>query len=198
MLSYLKGKIIGIDPTHVIIDTGGFGLEVQISLSTYENIKDKSEALLHTHLHIKKDGQTFSGYELYGFHEVGDKHLFEMLISVSGIGANTARIVLNSLSHAELRRAIASEDERTISSVKGIGPKTAKRLILELKDKIIKSHDIDITSTPNHNKIKEEALLALVTLGYQKNNVMKVLNAIESKGEASSVEQFIKLALRSL
>lgn len=200
MLAYLKGKIVSNHPTNCILEVGqGMGFEVQITLSTYEFLKQKAETLLFTHLHIKKDGQNFSGYELYGFHQQEDKHLFELLISVSGIGANTARLVLNALSHAELRKAILQEDEMTISSVKGIGPKTAKRLILELKDKVSKSSsEIEITSAGNQNKSKDEALLALVTLGYQKNNVMKVLNTIESKSDAQSVEEFIKLALKSL
>lgn len=199
MLAYLKGKVISSTPTSALIESlGGMGFEVQITLQTYNYLKEKTEVLLYTYLHIKKDGQTFSGYEIYGFNEYEDKILFETLLDVSGIGANTARLMLNALSHSEIRRAIISDDERTLSGIKGIGPKTAKRLILELKDKMLKLSDVDIPSLKSENKIKEDALIALVTLGYQKNNVMKVLNTIESKAEAKSVEDFIKLALRSL
>lgn len=174
------------------------GFEVQITLSTYNFLKDKSEALIYTYLHIKKDGQTFSGYEIYGFSEYEDKLLFETLLDVSGIGANTARLMLNALSHSEIKRAIISEDERTLSGIKGIGPKTAKRLILELKDKMLKVTDADVPMLKAENKVKEDALIALITLGYQKNNIMKVLNTIESKSEAKTVEDFIRLALKSL
>lgn len=199
MLAYLKGKIISSSPTNAILEIGsGLGFEVQITLGTFDFLKGKSDALLHTYLHIKKDGQTFSGYEIYAFHDVEDKVIFEKLLDVSGVGANTARLMLNALSHSELKRAVISEDERTLSSIKGIGPKTAKRLILELKDKFMKISDADIPMLKAENKIKEDALIALITLGYQKNNVIKVLNTIESKAEAKSVEDFIKLALKSL
>jgi Holliday junction DNA helicase RuvA len=174
------------------------GMEVQITLYSYEALKTQTSCKLHTYLHIKKDGQNFSGYELYGFHDTADKSLFELLLSVSGIGANTARLMLNSLTSNDMKRAILSEDERTLSSIKGLGPKTAKRLILELKDKIAKVTDGEFSMPLGQNKIKEEALLALVTLGYVKNNVIKVLNAIELKSEAKSVEDYIKMALRAL
>lgn len=176
----------------------GMGFEVQITLTTYNFLKEKSDALIYTYLHIKKDGQTFSGYDIFGFSEYEDKILFVQLLDVSGIGANTARLMLNALSYSEIRRAIISEDERTLSGIKGIGPKTAKRLILELKDKMLKGSDADVPILKAENKIKEDALIALITLGYQRNNVMKILNNIESKADVKSVEDFIKLALRSL
>lgn len=199
LLSYIKGKLVSNHPTFAIIEAGGIGFEIQTTLSTYDFLKEKSEAMLYTHLHIKKDGQMFSGYEIYGFSESEDKFIFEMLLDVSGIGANTARLMLNAMSQLEIRRAIISEDERTLSSIKGIGPKTAKRLILELKDKMLKVSDADIHSfNSNHNKSKDDALIALITLGYQRNNVTKVLNTIESKGDVKSVEDFIRLALKSL
>jgi Holliday junction DNA helicase RuvA len=176
----------------------GMGFEVQITLTTYNFLKEKSDALIYTYLHIKKDGQTFSGYDIFGFSEYEDKILFVQLLDVSGIGANTARLMLNGHSYSEIRRAIISEDERTLSGIKGIGPKTAKRLILELKDKMLKGSDADVPILKAENKIKEDALIALITLGYQRNNVMKILNTIESKADVKSVEDFIKLALRSL
>ena len=176
----------------------GMGFEVQITLTTYNFLKEKSDALIYTYLHIKKDGQTFSGYDIFGFSEYEDKILFVQLLDVSGIGANTARLMLNALSYSEIRRAIISEDERALSGIKGIGPKTAKRLILELKDKMLKCSDADVPILKAENKIKEDALIALITLGYQRNNVMKILNTIESKADVKSVEDFIKLALRSL
>ncbi len=198
MIAFIQGNIISISPTSVLIDLHGMGMEVQITLYSYEALKTQTSCKLHTYLHIKKDGQNFSGYELYGFHDTADKSLFELLLSVSGIGANTARLMLNSLTSNDMKRAILSEDERTLSSIKGLGPKTAKRLILELKDKIAKVTDGEISMPLGQNKIKEEALLALVTLGYVKNNVIKVLNAIELKSEAKSVEDYIKMALRAL
>lgn len=198
MISFIEGNIIALNPTSVILNMSGFGFEVQITLHTYEFLKTKTNIRLYTYLHIKKDGQVFSGYEMYGFHLAEDKVLFELLIGVSGIGANTARLMLSSLNYNDLRRAILSEDERTISSIKGIGPKTAKRLILELKDKMTKVSEGEIIPSSGQNKIKEEALLALVTLGYQKNNVIKVLNQIENKTDAKSVEEYIKWALREL
>jgi len=176
----------------------GMGFEIQITLITYDFLKGRTDALLHTYLHIRKDGQTFSGFDIFGFSEYEDKVLFVQLLDVSGIGANTARLMLNALSHSEIKRAIISEDERTLSGIKGIGPKTAKRLILELKDKMLKVSDMDVPTLKAENKIKDDALIALITLGYQRNNVMKVLNTIESKADAKSVEDFIKLALKSL
>jgi holliday junction DNA helicase RuvA len=198
LLAYLRGKIVSNQPTAAIIESGGIGFEVQITLTTYDFLKDKSEALLYTHLHVKLNGQSLAGYEIYGFTDIQDKQIFELLIEVSGIGANTARLMLNAMSQSEIRRAIISDDERTLSSIKGIGPKTAKRAILELKDKMLKISNEDIQFLTTSNKIKEDALIALMTLGYQKNNVTKVLNTIESKGDAKSVEDYIKLALKSL
>ncbi|MFY7861260.1 MAG: Holliday junction branch migration protein RuvA [Chitinophagales bacterium] len=198
MIAFIQGNIVSISPTSVLIDLHGMGMEVQITLYSYEALKTQMNCKLHTYLHVKKDGQNFSGYELYGFHDTADKSLFELLLSVSGIGANTARLMLNSMTSNDMKRAILSEDERTLSSIKGLGPKTAKRLILELKDKIAKVTDGEVSMPLGQNKIKEEALLALVTLGYVKNNVIKVLNAIELKSEAKSVEDYIKMALRAL
>lgn len=198
MLAYIRGKIISNQPTSAILEAGGLGFEIQITLNTFDFLKDKTEALLYTHLHVKLNGQSLAGYEVYGFSDLNDKQIFEMLIEVSGIGANTARLMLNAMSQSEIRRAIISDDERTLSSIKGIGPKTAKRAILELKDKMLKVSDADLPIINSNTKIKDDALIALITLGYQRNNVAKLLNTIELKGEAKSVEDFIKLALKSL
>lgn len=198
MLAYLRGKIISNQPTSAIIESGGMGFEVQITLNTFDFLKEKTEALLFTYLHVKLNGQSLSGYEVYGFSDIQDKQIFEMLIEVSGIGANTARLMLNAMSQSEIRRAIISDDERTLSSIKGIGPKTAKRAILELKDKMLKVSDADLPMVNSNTKSKDDALIALITLGYQRNNVAKLLNIIESKGDAKSVEDYIKLALKSL
>lgn len=199
MLSYITGKIVSCSPTKVLIETqGGLGISIHITISTYETIKEKSDCKLYTHLHIKKDGQVFSGYDIYGFNHESDKNMFELLLSVSGVGANTARLMLNNLSHSEIVRAIQAEDERTLSSTKGLGPKTAKRVILDLKDKVSKLDSDENINISSENNLKEEALLALMSLGFQKGAVMKVLNKISSDHKVERVEDYIKLALKSL
>lgn len=200
MIAYIKGKIVICSPTSVVIETqGSFGIEVQITLNTFEKIKQMTDCQLFTYLHIKKDGQNFSGYELYGFDVVEDKNMFELLLSVSGIGANTARVMLSAMTSNDIKSSILTENERQISSIKGIGPKTAKRLILELKDKVMKNTDSSVLDLPLQNNFKEEALLALVTLGYQRNTVLKALNTIGQKNsEPLKVEEYIKQALKIL
>lgn len=199
MLAYIKGRIVDCSPTKVILETdGGIGIDVHITLGTYEKIKNEKQCMLYTHLYIKKDGQVFSGFDVYGFDSKANREMFELLLSVSGIGANTARLMLNNLSHSEIVRAIQNDDERTLSSTKGLGPKTAKRVILDLKDKIIKldsSTDID---TKVDNNIKDDALIALVSLGFQKNAVIKILNKISAEENIERVEDYIKLALKAL
>lgn len=200
MIAYIKGKLISCSPTLAVVETqGSFGLEIQISLNTYEKIKELEHCHLFTYLHIKKDGQNFSGYELYGFDKIEDKSMFELLISVSGIGANTARIMLSAMTSNDIKSSILTENERQISSIKGIGPKTAKRLILELKDKVMKiSDNLSLDLSPQNNS-KEEALLALMTLGYQRNTILKAFNTIDQKNsEVKNVEEYIKQALKIL
>lgn len=196
MIAYLNGRLAYKDPTYVIIDIQGVGYEIKISLNTFSKIKDEERCKLHTYLHIKEDGHT-----LFGFAETSEKRLFLFLISISGVGPSTGLMVLSSLSPEEIENAILNEDARTIQSVKGIGAKTAQRIILELKDKIGKDLHADpsaIISLSSQNTIRNEALSALITLGINKAVAQKSIDKI-SKGSdhQMSLEELIKLALKS-
>ena len=196
MIAYLNGRLAYKDPTYVIIDIQGVGYEIKISLNTFSKIKDEERCKLHTYLHIKEDGHT-----LFGFAETSEKRLFLLLISISGLGPSTGLMVLSSLSPEEIENAILNEDARTIQSVKGIGAKTAQRIILELKDKIGKDLHADpsaIISLSSQNTIRNEALSALITLGINKAVAQKSIDKI-SKGSdhQMSLEELIKLALKS-
>jgi holliday junction DNA helicase RuvA len=199
MITYLDGKLVHKDPAFVVIDVGGIGYEVKISLQTYSALqKGEERCKLHTYLSIKEDSHT-----LYGFHEPDERKLFLDLTSVSGIGPNTALVMLSSLSASEIRQAILSENLRVIQSIKGIGAKTAQRTILELKDKLRKeSYNTGTSGVVNiptfaNNTVREEALSALVTLGIARNVAEKSIDTILKKeGSQLTVEQLIKLALR--
>ena len=160
MIAYLNGKITFKSPTHIFLENGGVGFLIKISLNTYERIQHLEQCALHTSLVVRNDGQNLAGFDLYGFFEEDEKDLFEKLISVSGIGASTARMMLSGFKPDEIRQAILSENEAMIQSIKGIGPKTAKRAILELKDKVGKLSADTLSITPSGNRIKEEALSA--------------------------------------
>jgi len=171
---------------------------VKISLNTYEKIQTLDNCLLQTSLIVKNENQSVSGFELYGFFEEQEKDLFEKLISVSGVGASTARVMLSSFKPDEIRTAILGENEALIQSIKGIGPKSAKRIILELKDKVGKmAAGAVLISTPN-NTMKEEALSALVALGFNKQAAEKVISKLQASGEARNIEGLIKEALKLL
>ncbi len=196
MIVYLFGELAHIEPTYAIVETGGIGYKTKISLNTYSAIKDlKGKCKLHTHLHIKEDAHT-----LFGFFEPVEKSVFQDLISVSGIGPGTAIMMLSSMNASEVQHAIASEDLRSIQAIKGIGAKTAQRVILELKDKMKKSAlmaDGQTVSYSAHNTKRNEALSALVTLGIARNAAEKNIDTILKKeGDALSLEQLIKLALK--
>ncbi len=196
MIAYIDGKLTYKDPTYVIIDVNGIGYQVRISLSTYSSLPDGERCKLHTYLHIKEDAHT-----LYGFTTPAEKDIFLHLISISGVGPNTGLMIISSLSVEEIQQAIVREDVRTIQQVKGIGTKTAQRIILELKDKIKKEVMLS-DSTPAafaaHNTVRSEALSALVTLGFAKNVAEKTLdNIIKREGGSLSVEELIKFALKS-
>ncbi|TAH26884.1 MAG: Holliday junction branch migration protein RuvA [Cytophagales bacterium] len=197
MIAYIQGKLTYKDPTMVIIETVGIGYQVKISLNTFGLIKDQEVIRLHTYLSIKEDAHT-----LFGFAEAEEKRLFMELISISGVGPGTALMVLSSLPPLELHQAIVNEDLRTIQAVKGIGAKTAQRIILELKDKLKKDTGLaQGESRPQafaHNKLRSEALAALVTLGISKSIAEKNIDTILKKeGDAISVEHLIKLSLKS-
>ncbi|MCO5280034.1 MAG: Holliday junction branch migration protein RuvA [Chitinophagales bacterium] len=200
MIAYLSGKLTHKSPTYVIVENAGFGFKVNISLNTYSAIQQVENVKLHTSLIVKNEGQSLSGYELYGFAEETEKDLFEMLISISGIGASTARIMLSAHKPDDIKQAIVLENEMLIQSIKGIGPKTAKRVILELKDKVSKAGVTTTATLTNslHNSAREEALYALIALGYQKAQVEKVLMKIIAENPGSPVETLVKAALKSL
>lgn len=169
------------------------GYELHISLNTYSLIGSEETIELYTHLQVKEDSHT-----LYGFVQKIEREVFRLLITVSGIGANTARTILSSLTSEELRGAIAAENVSKIQSVKGIGAKTAQRLIIELKDKILKIYEFDEVFPQQDNTVKEEALSALEVLGFSRKQAEKVVDAILSEERELGVESVIKIALKKL
>lgn len=194
MIAYIEGKLTYKSPALVHLDVGGLGYEVQISLNTYSRIQDLERCKLLTHLHIKEDAHT-----LYGFFEPDEKLLFLSLISVSGVGAATARIILSSLKPEELRTAIAREDEKLLERIKGIGAKTAKRLILELKDKLGRSGGSAATAPTQGNTRHDDALNALLALGIAHNAAdAAVRKATQASPGDGSLEAVIKEALKRL
>ncbi len=193
MITHLNGKLVEKNPTYVIIECAGVGYFVNISLHTFSKITDAENILLLTHLQIKEDSHT-----LYGFVEKSEREIFRLLLSVSGIGSSTARTMLSSLEPLQLRNAIANGDVALIQSVKGIGAKTAQRVILDLRDKILKVYDIDEVSTSSNNTNKDEALSALEVLGFVRRQAEKVVDKIMTQDPTLSVENIIKLALKNL
>lgn len=194
MIAYLKGKLIRKDPSHVIVDVNGIGYQVAISLNTFSEIKDQENIQLSTYLHVREDAHI-----LFGFASESEKQMFQHLISVNGVGPNTALVVLSYLPPAELKSAIVSEDAAALQAVKGIGGKTALRLILELKDKLRKD-TLEDTGKPGlvHNTMKQEALTALVTLGISKAQAEKSIDSIlKRSGNTLSLEELIKQALKN-
>lgn len=195
MISFIKGKMVFKAPTHVVIETtGGVGYHVHISLYTYSQLKDEEQCKLHTYLSIKEDAHT-----LYGFYEEGERLLFKHLISVSGIGPGTARMMLSSITPQEIQQAIVQGNVPMVQRIKGIGPKSAQRLVLELQDKLKKEGLDSLISTPLNNTAKDEALSALMMLGFSKQVAEKALDTIQKiEGDNLPVEQLIKLALKSI
>jgi Holliday junction DNA helicase RuvA len=195
MIAYIDGKLTYKDPTYVIIDVQGVGYQIKISLNTFAKLTEGERCKLHTFLHIKEDAHT-----LYGFAELAEKNVFLNLISISGVGPGTALMIVSSLTVQEIQQAIVREDVRTIQQVKGIGGKTAQRIILELKDKFKKDALVDVSnlSLVTHNTNRNEALSALITLGFARTVAEKTLDTIiKREGNNLSVEDLIKLALKS-
>lgn len=198
MYAYITGKIASLQPATIILDNQGIGYLLHISLNTYSQMQNKAEAKLHTYFHVKEDGQS-----LWGFADEKERDLFLLLISVSGIGPNTARMMLSSVTPEEISTAILQENVAQIQAVKGIGPKTAKRLILELKDKVTRLATID-TQSPSLNasiasrSVQREAVGALVALGFAKNGAESIVQKILKEKPDLNVENAIKQALRSL
>ena len=193
MVTHLKGKLVEKNPTHVVIECSGVGYFVNISLHTYSKIGDSESIMLFTHLQVKEDSHT-----LFGFAEKSEREIFRLLLSVSGIGSSTARTMLSSLSPGQIRDAIALGDVPTIQGIKGIGAKTAQRVILDLKDKILKIYDIDEVSATSNNTNKDEALSALEVLGFVRKQAEKVVDKVLGQDPSLSVENIIKLALKNL
>lgn len=194
MFDYIEGKLVFRSPNYAVIDVGGIGYHINISLNTYAKLGDLPKFKLFTWLHVKEDAHT-----LYGFADEGERRLFLHLISVSGIGANTARMMLSSITPEEIQEAIVTGHVSTIQRIKGIGPKSAQRLILELQDKLKKDGPGTLINIPVNYTVKDEALSALVMLGFAKNVAEKVIDSeIKRQPESLNVEQLIKAALKNL
>ena len=197
MIDYISGKIAELTPTRVVLDNSGIGYAIEISLQTYAALESQKEAKVYIYHHI----QSSSDVELfYGFSSKAERSIFELLISVSGVGVNTARVILSSFSADELREAILSENVAAIKSVKGIGLKTAQRMVLELKDKISKGEGgvSEVLLVSDRNAVAEEAAAALQMLGFSKPNISKAIQKIVSSNPNIKVEELIKQALQML
>ena len=195
MIDYIKGTIVELSPAELILENNGIGYSILISLQTFQALQDKKDATVYIFHYLREDAELF-----YGFATKDERELFELLISVSGIGVNSARMMLSSLSAEEIRQAILSEDIARIKSVKGIGVKSAQRLVLELKDKIVKGEGADSTELfgGNRSEIVEEASRALVMLGFAKTAVNKAIQAVLKANPNAKVEQIIKSALQMM
>lgn len=196
MINHIEGKLVEKTPTYAVIDAAGVGYVMQISLNTFSKIGETEKCRLYTeHLYVRDDMPRF-----FGFADVAERALFRQLVSVSGVGGTSALLMLSSLSAAEIQNAIATGNVALIKSVKGIGEKTAQRIIVDLKDKIGKSNNVSSEFFVSSNNIlKEEALSALVMLGFNKAAADKVLDKIiKTEGTGQTVEQLIKSALKNL
>lgn len=193
MIAHLQGKLVEKTPTQVVIDCGGVGYHVNISLHTYSLLPTTDFIKLFTHLQIKEDAHT-----LFGFVEKSEREIFKLLLSVSGIGASIARTMLSSLDPKQITNAIASGDVVMIQSIKGIGSKTAQRVILDLKEKVLKLYDLDEVSMSQSNTNRDEALSALEVLGFVRKASERIVEKIIKDAPESSVEYIIKQALKNL
>ena len=194
MIHHIKGRLVEKSPTHAIVETSGVGYFLNISLITFSKLGDDENCKLYTHLSIKEDAHT-----LYGFSEKSEREIFRQLISVNGVGASTARIMLSSMTAEEITTAIITSDVNALKSIKGIGAKSAQRIILDLKDKLGRIDGIEqniLTFANNTNR--DEALSALLALGFIKNSVEKVLNKVLKAQPELDVEGLIKEALKNL
>ncbi len=194
MFEYIKGPVADLTPTYVVVECAGVGYYVNISLQTYSNLEGKKEVLVYLHQVVREDAHL-----LFGFASKDERELFRLLISVSGVGANTARVILSSMSAAEIQKAIVSADINALKQIKGIGLKTAQRIVVDLKDKVFgkDSGSSQLFATIN-NTTRQEALSALVMLGFNKSAVEKVLDQLLKEENTLSVEALIKLALKRL
>ena len=193
MITHLQGRLVEKTPTNIVIDCNGVGYFVHISLHTFSNLSDAESIKLFTHLQVREDSHT-----LFGFLTKVEREIFRLLISVSGVGASIARTMLSSLTPDQVKDAIAQNDFAAIQSVKGIGSKTAQRVVLDLKDKILKVYGLDEVSVVSNNTNKNEALSALETLGFGRKQAEKICDSIVKNDGNASVETIIKLALKNL
>lgn len=194
MIHYLNGTITEINPAYVVVECNGLGYFVNISLFTFEKIQSKKQVKLLTHFIVREDA-----HSLYGFAEESERQMFKLLLAVSGVGANTARMILSSMSPAEIFETINANEANRLQKIKGIGLKTAQRIIIDLRDKVGKELDLTENTSSSHNTIKQEALSALVQLGFSRVAAEKVLNRImQESSSISSVEEMIRLALKYL
>jgi holliday junction DNA helicase RuvA len=190
MINHLSGRLVEKNPAFIIVECSGVGYFVNISVNTFTSIGEKEQVKIFTHLQITEDAHT-----LYGFIDEEERRLFRLLITVSGIGCNTARMMLSSMTVSEIEHCIVDENVKKLQSIKGIGEKTAQRAILELKSKLRKE---GFSSTVSHLKIKDEAMSALLTLGFARNAIDKTLDTLIKSGHSSNVEDLIKNALKAL
>lgn len=193
MITQVRGRLVEKNPTEVVVDCNGVGYLLHISLNTFSSLPADENVVLYTHLSIREDAHT-----LFGFINKTEREIFKLLISVSGVGPSIARTMLSSMTSEEIQNAIASENVTLIQSVKGIGVKTAQRVIVDLKDKILKTFDIDEVSVRTSNTNKDEALSALEVLGFQRKQSDKIITAVLKENPDASVEKIIKLALKNL
>jgi holliday junction DNA helicase RuvA len=193
MIAHIQGKVIEKTPTEVIIDCNGVGYHINISLHTFSMLPNTDFIKLFTYLQIKEDA-----HSLFGFVEKSERELFKLLLSVSGIGASIARTMLSSLDPKQIIQAIAAGDVATIQSIKGIRLKTAQRAIIELKEKVLKVHDLNEISTISHNINREESLSALEVLCYNRKSAEKVVDKIIKENQEATVETIIKQALKNI
>jgi len=193
MITHLSGKLVEKNPTHVIIECGGVGYFVNISLHTYSLLGSEENIHLYTHLQVKEDAHT-----LFGFADQQEREIFRLLLTVSGIGSSTARTMLSSLTPLQIRDAIAAGNVPSIQAVKGIGTKTAQRVILDLKDKVMKIHGMAEVSYESNNTNREEALSALEVLGFARKQAEKAVDKVLKQDSSQSVEDIIKQTLKNL
>ena len=193
MYDYIKGEIKEISPAHLILENNDIGYYINISVNTFSKLSGKESGIIFIHEVIREDA-----HQLFGFFDKTERELFQFLISVNGVGANTARVMLSSLSPEEIKQAIAQNNLILLKSIKGIGTKTAERIIIDLRDKVGKLAEGDQIFTPLDNTIKEEALSALVMLGFPKAKVDKIINEIFKQKSDLSVEELIKEALKRI
>lgn len=193
MITHIQGKLVEKHPTDVVIDCNGVGYFLHISLQTYSQLPETENITMYTHLQVREDAHT-----LYGFITRSERTVFRLLINVSGIGAATARTMLSSLTPKEIVEAIAVNDLKTLQTAKGIGAKTAQRMVLDLKDKVLKIYDLEEESGSSNNTSRDEALSALETLGFAKKQAEKACAQVVKDNPGASAEMIIKLALKKL